>query len=415
MIWPGERRDEDRKAKDKSRRGSREGEVFCRPALFSMIIAWVVARLVCGLYFASGPWRLAGIATVCPLFYFILRQYQLKRQRCCLRRETADWLLTLMMAAEAGSSVYQALEELSRQLAGGKGAAAGAWLRLRNGLALQLPVPLVFARLAAELDSPDLQSLGLALEASMESGTDMIEVFRQGAADIRQSLSAEDEIWAYLAQRRLEGTVMSLAPFLFVALLRLLARSYMAPLFNGRGAVLMYFILFLQTAGGYCFFRLLDTRKDGARFLSRAVFQRDLALGLKAGLIPERAWRLALGLYRKKSGRPGLAADSFGRDIGAVSRGIDLGLSFDQALKQAALDGDAVRLAETLRENCRYGSGRLREILRAGAAEGSERILLEIKSGGARKETWLLFPMIIMLISALCVTGGPALLELGGG
>ena len=90
------------------------------------------------------------------------------------------------------------------------------------------------------------------------------------------------------------------------------------------------------------------------------------------------------------------------------------GLSFSQILSQMEGEGGAGSLARQLLENQRLGSRRLRTLLEESAASARRRCLTELRSSGARKETWLLFPMLLLLATALLVTGGPALLQMNG-
>ncbi len=387
-----------------------------RSKLFSGVLAFAGGLAAARIHFAPGPWRPAAVFLVAGLCYpaFCRRQAGSRRRR--LQKETALWLLTLMMAVEAGSSIQQALEDLSAGLAAGRSEHAPAWERLRNGLALNRPPAVLLEELGNELGSGELKSLSLMLKTSIRCGTDLAEVFCQAAGEIRQGLEAEEELRTFLAQRRLEGTMLAAAPAAFVFLLRLLAPGYMAPLFTGQGAVLMFFVLLLEAGGGYLFYRLFDRRQDPGRLLAAAAFQQDMALALKAGMIAEDAWGLAAGLcLAEGAAEKGREArgDPFREDVKAVQRGIGLGLPFGQALGLVSADREAKSLSSMLRENQRFGSSRIYRLLQAGAAEGRRRCLMEIKSGGARRETWLLFPMIVMLASALLVTGAPALLELG--
>ena len=381
-------------------------------------------------YFTFTPLALAGGIAAGGLFWRFLDRQLLQAGEEKLKKEAAGWLYSLMTALEAGESPRQALAGLSRRLAEEQNRTGIAWRRAQKGLALNQPLPLLFAALAEDLGLEELQSLTPLLQAALSWGADLAEIFSLAAESLVQSLECGAEVAACLAQRRLEGLLLAASPFIFVMVLRNTAADYMEPmLITFTGQALMLLVLGMQLLGAWLFQVFYDRQAKGTELLLAADFRQDLALSLKAGLTLEESWSLAAGvclkkgrkaaeknkflIYRKSFGKKEKQPD-FLREIAMAEQRKAFGLSFSQILSQMEGEGGAGSLARQLLENQRLGSRRLRTLLEESAASARRRCLTELRSSGARKETWLLFPMLLLLATALLVTGGPALLQMNG-
>ena len=98
-----------------------------------------------------------------------------------------------MTALEAGESPRQALAGLSRRLAEEQNRTGIAWRRAQKGLALNQPLPLLFAALAEDLGLEELQSLTPLLQAALSWGADLAEIFSLAAEVSSKVWNAEQK------------------------------------------------------------------------------------------------------------------------------------------------------------------------------------------------------------------------------
>jgi Flp pilus assembly protein TadB len=118
---------------------------------------------------------------------------------------------------------------------------------------------------------------------------------------------------------------------------------------------------------------------------------------------------LGTGAKREKG------AKNLALSLALIQRQLAFGASFTgmlSALPTMEGAGDLAGLAALIRQNHRLGGAALAAALQQAATEERRRYVRERKARGGRQEIWLLFPMIVLLISALLLTAGPALLSL---
>ncbi|WP_241675019.1 type II secretion system F family protein [Paenibacillus luteus] len=89
-----------------------------------------------------------------------------------------------------------------------------------------------------------------ALATCKRSGGDLLEVMKRTSVIIGEKLEIEQEIAVMIAQKKFEGRIMMAVPFVFLAFLSLAAPDYMAPLYGGRGYLLLTGALLLLI---FCF------------------------------------------------------------------------------------------------------------------------------------------------------------------
>jgi hypothetical protein len=107
--------------------------------------------------------------------------------------------------------------------------------------------------------------------------------------------------------------------------------------------------------------------------------------------------------------------NDFQRLLELVAKQLAMGMPFGKAmallLQEKGGEGEISRLAAFLRQNYQMGSGSLAPLLATEAKEARQRNLMQRKAREGRRETILLFPMILLLLSALVLTAAPALLS----
>lgn len=382
----------------------------------------LAALAAAALYFRIKFLLLAAAVLVYRLTLPLLMSQRKSRQGRRLRKEAVLWLEELTLGLKAGKALAAATRDLARHILASRGKvisdgqAAAAWRQCLGLLELNYPVDLAYKELALGLDIAEFRALAAVLASAVKTGASLSQVFIQCTAAIREQLEGWEALEARLAARRLEGCFLAAAPAVYTAFLRLVTPAYMAPLYSGLGPVITTVVFGLQIAGSFLFFHLLLREEGPAAELMLADFQEEMALQLSAGLSLPEAWQQAAGSRRSAA----LLTETEGMTGGvdslliAVAGQLAVGVPFAAALEGVRFrEGmELRRLIELLLQNYGLGSSSLAAMLRLEAKESRQRCLLSQKARDSRRETWLLFPMILLLVSSLLLTAAPALLSL---
>jgi tight adherence protein B len=401
------------------------------------LLTGFVAFAIAGLYFRSIFLLLGGAVliyrSVLPL---IMAQKEGRRMKK-LRQETIQWLEELIMALKAGKSLASATGDLARGLMVERGydqdiVTAECWKHCLGMLRLHYPVSQVYREMAARLGIAELTSLASLLGTAVHTGANLAQVFIQSADVLREQMESKAALEASLASRRMEGYMLAAAPAVYTAFLRLVTPSFMAPLYTGSGWILALVVFVLQIVGCRLFFQLLIREEADPPEIILAGFQEELALQIQAGLSLPDAWRKAASGWASRAGSIGCVEDKpaagrgedvkEGADEGIGSRldyaarllavGTPFGKAMELTLRAKGCDAGTRRMAELLLENYQSGGGSLAVLLSTEAKEARQRCLLNRQARDARRGTLLLFPMILLLLSALLLTAAPALLSI---
>jgi tight adherence protein B len=92
------------------------------------------------------------------------------------------------------------------------------------------------------------------------TGGNLIEIVRRTSSVIGEKLEIEQDIAVLLAQKRFESRVLLAAPVAIVAILRVTAADYMAPLYAGAGRMTMTAALLLLAGCMWLTARLMSVR-----------------------------------------------------------------------------------------------------------------------------------------------------------
>lgn len=382
----------------------------------------LAALAAAALYFRIKALLLAAAALVYRLILPLLMKHRASLQGRQLRKEAVLWLEELTLGLKAGKALAVATRDLghrilaSRGKAIGDGQAAAAWRQCLSLLELNYPVELAYKELSLGLNIAEFRALAAVLASAVKTGASLSQVFIQCTAAIREQLEGWEVLEARLAARRLEGCLLAAAPAVYMAFLRLVTPAYMEPLYSGMGQVITTVVFGLQIAGSFLFFHLLLCEEGPAVELILADFQEEMALQLSAGLSLPEAWQQAVHSRRSATGLEGAEKKAGNIDslLLSVTGQMAVGVPFAAALERAKFrEGTELRrLIELLLQNYDLGSSSLAAMLRLEAKESRQRCLLGQKARESRRETWLLFPMVLLLVSSLLLTAAPALLSL---
>jgi len=292
---------------------------------------------------------------------------------------------------------------------------ADRWRHCLGLIRLHYPIGEVYQELAGGAAQQDLKALAVLVGSSVRTGANLPQVFAQSAAGLREQLESKEQLESQLAARRLEGYLLAAAPAAYTALLRLAASAYMEPLYTGYGWLTALAVFGMQLGGCHLFFQMLLREEAGPPLMELADFQEEVALHLRAGLSLPDAWRQAA---RHRAGDEASKHDKdegMASQLGFVARQTAMGIPFGAALERLSQKGggstELGRMAELLRQNYQLGGGSLAALLSLEAKETRRKCLLDRQAKDGKRGTLLLFPMILLLLSALLLTAGPALLS----
>ena len=387
------------------------------------LLSALAAAGAAALYFRSFALILAGAALVYRMIVPLILKQREGRARTRLRRDMILWLEELSMGLKAGKSLATATRDLAARLtagaAGGRGdRAAEGWRRCLGMIHLHYPIGQVYRELAGRLALPEMLALASLIGSAVKTGANLPYVFIRSATGMREQLESREALESALAARRLEGYLLAAAPALYTACLRLATPAYMAPLYSGGGRYIAMAVFGLQLAGCRMFFHLLIREGEDPPELVLAGFQEELALQLQAGLSLPEAWQQAAGSMADGGaagsggkGEAGLAG-SLAHVAGQAAVGTPFGKALECLLTEKGGAPGLRRLAELIRQNYQSGGGALSELLSLEAKEARQRCLLDRQAGDAKRGTLLLFPMVLLLLSALVLTAAPALMSI---
>ena len=289
-----------------------------------------------------------------------------------------------------------------------------AWRHCRGLIHLHYPIGAVYRELAERIGLPEIRAMAALVGSVIETGANLPQVFVRGAEGLREQMESMEALESALASRRLEGCLLAVSPAVYTAFLRMVAPEYMAPLYAGKGWVVALVVFGLQLCGSAAFFRLLLKEESGSAGMELAAFQEEMAMHMQAGLSLPDAWlRAAAGMGKDRNTSPGVSSQ-----LAYVSRQLAMGTPFVKAIGMLSETGgdsnELQRLAEVLMQNYHLGGDSLVALLQAEARGSRQRLLMDRRAKDAKRETVLLFPMILLLLSALILTAAPALLSVQG-
>ncbi len=194
----------------------------------------IVLSLGIGLAFFDS---LVSGALVLPFMYLILRidiQNYEARQKNKLAGEFRDLIVCMAGNLGAGyaldTAFVMAIKDVKKQdeksLIGGMEAA------IINELSCNVPLAVVLRRLSEKSRISDMQSLSNMIITSKKYGGDIVYLIRQYARKITEQTAVNKEIETMIASKRMEGKIMTAAPFMMVFYMRFGNSAYMNMLYD---------------------------------------------------------------------------------------------------------------------------------------------------------------------------------------
>lgn len=220
------------------------------------ILVWYLANTVPDL---KGMGAVIVGATVLPMAWFVplmslsfLEGSRLKK----LERQLAPTIDSMAGALQAGSSLPQAMEMASREMAAPIGEELAIAVR---EMAVGVPMQEAFGHMLDRVRSLDLDMLVTAITIQHRVGGNLGQILRTISHTIRERLRIRGEIAILTAQQRMSAYIVSALPILIVGALFVLAPSYIGKLFEpGIARMLLIMGGFGMLAGFYALMKIAD-------------------------------------------------------------------------------------------------------------------------------------------------------------
>lgn len=208
--------------------------------LLFFLLFWpkVVVGLLFGIAVTVAGWQLP----------YLLVRY-LYEQRCTkFVDQMVDGLTIMANGIKSGTAPMQAMQRVTEIM--------GAPIRnefqqviTQNQFGQSLEEALI--DLAERIPRPDVQMFVTAINILKETGGNMAETFETIVYVIRERQKVEKKIQALTAQGIMQGTIVSMVPFVLGIIFVIIDPSYIMPMFTTTfGLVLCFIILALQIIGG---------------------------------------------------------------------------------------------------------------------------------------------------------------------
>jgi tight adherence protein B len=237
-------------------RASRFLTVQTIAATTAFLLVWYFAGKVPDL---KGTASLIVAVPACAIAWYVpnltLKYLQSKRLSK-IEQQLPTTIDSLAGALQAGSSLPQAMEMVSREVAPPIGMEFGIVIR---EMAVGVPMQDAFANMLDRTPSLDLDMLVTAIIIQHRVGGNLSQILRTISHTIRERIRIKGEISVLTAQQRMSGYVVSALPLLVIGVLFIVSPAYISKLFVPGIARLMLIAGAIgMVAGFYALKRIAD-------------------------------------------------------------------------------------------------------------------------------------------------------------
>lgn len=213
-------------------------------SLFLLITA--VLSLFGGLVSASLAGGLAVAASLCALTVVMLHGSADKR-RDALREEVPEALRCMTVCFQSGYSLMQTMQQVSAETHGPLHSLFGqAAHRMEAGQSAERAL----AVLRGSQGVSELLFVSVALDVQHQTGGSMVQILQSARESIEGQIEMRRSLRIQTAQAKLSARIVSIMPFLLIALFSLLSEGFLDPFFESPlGFAVLMLALGMQVAG----------------------------------------------------------------------------------------------------------------------------------------------------------------------
>jgi len=183
-----------------------------------------------------------------------------ERRQVLLREEVPEALRSMGVCFRAGLSLSQTLKQTAAEMGDGIGTLfARAAARLDTGCS---PTE-ALAVFRDQRGLPELSFVAVSLDVQHQSGGSLATVLEAARESVEGELELRRSLRVQTAQAKLSARIVTLMPFILVALFSLVSDDFLAPFFSSpAGFVLLGAALAMQVTGVVLVRRMLDVERE---------------------------------------------------------------------------------------------------------------------------------------------------------
>jgi len=184
---------------------------------------------------------------------------QLWNKRCNLFvDQMVDGLTILANGVKAGLSVQQSMERIVQNL---PNPISQEFALVLSQIRMSRSLEEALNDLAVRIPRQDVQMFVTSVTILTETGGNMAETFQTIVHTVRERQKVEKKIEALTAQGLMQGTIITIVPFVLMAIMWFLNPTYMAPMFTTfLGVLAMLAVLALITIGGVMILKIVKIK-----------------------------------------------------------------------------------------------------------------------------------------------------------
>lgn len=216
-------------------------------ALMSLVLAAAIAAgALAGLLSLSVACGVA-VGCLCIVAAAVSVRNRFDRQCARMREQVPDALRSMGTCFRSGLSLPQVLEHTAQECKGALGRVLGvAARRLQMGAAPDEALSV----LRSNSQVPELSFVAVALDVQHQSGGSIAPVLETARESVMSELDLMRSLRVQTAQAKLSASIVTIMPFLLIALFSLISPGFLDPFFGSvAGMGLLALALIMQLAG----------------------------------------------------------------------------------------------------------------------------------------------------------------------
>ncbi len=188
-----------------------------------------IAGFAIGWLLFKSPLSAIGFAFIAYLIPGMYLNWSIQQRRNKFGKQLIDVLVLIKGAVQAGYSFLQALDVVIEEMGA---PASEEFRRVRREVGLGLPLNQALENLSARMENDDLALVITAVNINNRVGGNLATMLEAVVGTIRERVRLFAEIRALTSQQRFSGYLLTLLPFIIVAVLFIISPDYISRLFQ---------------------------------------------------------------------------------------------------------------------------------------------------------------------------------------
>lgn len=236
------------------------GVSFDEVAVLSLVLAGAAASGALAGALSASPVCAAAVAAGAMLVVFQRARADCEKHAEAVREEVPEALRSMGVCFRSGLSLLQTLKQTAHELDGSLG---GLFEIAARRLEMGAPVGEALGVLRTARHVPELSFAAVALDAQHQSGGSISAVLEAAQESVESELELHRSLRVQTTQAKLSARIVTVMPFLLVALFSLMSPGFLEPFFaSWAGMALLVLALLMDAAGVVIVHRMLKTSAE---------------------------------------------------------------------------------------------------------------------------------------------------------